>query len=255
MQIQRRVLGAPTGFTPAPATPGGLLQRDVFQYNRGEGPGPTQATKLGWVKCGLPVGPELIGSPELKESLSKLGIRDQWKDIEPAYRFAQEAHKTQKRDDGTPYYHHCARTARNLMDNFGVKDPDVIKAALLHDTLEDCKIRPDEIKARFGPKVAALVQAMTKPECQAWESYDQRNDRYLRDQILNGPPGALEIKLADRMDNIDDLHLVPDRTMVARYIEDTQHHYVPLAFARDPAFGERLQQRLNGVERWMAQSQ
>jgi hypothetical protein len=255
VQIQSRVLNAPPGFSPTVGTPGGPLQRDLFQHQRGEGPGPTQATQLSWVKCGLPVRPQLIGSPELKESLSKLGIRDKWKEIEPAYRFAQEAHKTQKRDDGTPYYHHCARTARNLMDNFGVKDPDVIKAALLHDTLEDCKIKPEEIKARFGPKVAALVQAMTKPECQPGESYDHRNERYLRDQILNGPPGAVEIKLSDRMDNIDDLHLVPDRQMVARYIEDTQHHYIPLAFSRDPAIGERLQKTLNGVERWMQQAQ
>jgi (p)ppGpp synthase/HD superfamily hydrolase len=228
-----------------------MLQRDVFQASRGQHGDPDQATKLGWMKAGLPIGPELIGSPELKESLNKLGIGDMWKEIEPAYRFAQSSHQTQKRDDGTPYYHHCARTARNLMEHFQVKDPDVIKAALLHDTLEDCKLKPDSIKARFGPRVAELVQAMTKPDCAPGESYDQRNERYLRDQIVNGPPGAVEIKLADRMDNIDDLHLVPSRSMVARYIEDTQHHYLPLARERYPAVGERMTQTLAGVQRWM----
>lgn len=253
MQIQSRVLAAPTGFSPVVGTPGGLLQRDCFQRSAGSGD-PDQASKLGWMKAGLPVGPELIGSPELKQSLEKLGIADKWKEIEPAYRFAQSAHKTQKRDDGTPYYHHCARAARNLMEHFNVKDPDVIKAAMLHDTLEDCKIKPEEIKARFGPRVAELVQAMTKPPCAPGESYDQRNERYLRDQIVNGPPGALEIKLADRMDNIDDLHLVPDRGMVARYIEDTQHHYLPLACERYPAVGERMTRTLQGVQRWLTQS-
>lgn len=253
MQIQSRVLTAPTGFSTAVGTPGGLLQRDCFQRSASSS-GPDQATRLGWMKAGLPVGPELIGSPELKESLNKLGMGDSWKEIEPAYRFAQSAHKTQKRDDGTPYYHHCARAARNLMEHFNVKDPDVIKAALLHDTLEDCKIKPEEIKARFGSRVAALVQALTKPECAPGESYDQRNERYLRDQIVNGPPGALEIKLADRMDNIDDLHLVPERKMVARYLEDTQSHYLPLANQRYPAVGERMTQTLQGVQRWMMQS-
>lgn len=206
------------------------------------------------MKAGLPIGPELIGSPELKDSLAKLGIADKWKEIEPAYRFAQSAHQTQKRDDGTPYYHHCARAARNLMEHFQVKDPDMIKAALLHDTLEDCKFTPETISARFGPRVATMVQALTKPDCAPGESYDQRNERYLRDQIVNGPPGVLEIKLADRLDNIEDLHLVPERRMVARYIEDTQSHYLPLAQQHYPAVGERMTHTLQGVQRWLTQS-
>jgi len=254
VQIQSRVIAGPTGFSPLAHTPGGQFSRDIFQHSRVSSQEPDQATKIGWMKAGLCVGPELIGSPELKESLHKLGIGDKWKDIEPAYRFAQQAHKTQKRDDGTPYYHHCARAARNLMEHFHVKDPDVIKAALLHDTLEDCTLNPEEIQSRFGPRVAALVQAMTKPDCGPGESYDQRNERYLRDQIINGPPGAVEIKLADRMDNIDDLHLVPDRSMVGRYVEDTERHYLPLARERYPAVGERMTQTLQGVQHWMMQS-
>lgn len=229
----------------------GLVPRDVFQR---AGPASSDANKLGWMKAGLPVGPELIGSPEMKACLDKAGVGNLWKSIEPAYRFAQEAHKTQKRDDGTPYYHHCARTLRNLVEHMNVRDPEVMKAALLHDTLEDCKIRPEQIKEKFGSRVAELVTAMTKPECKPGESFDDRNARYLRDQILNGPPGAVEIKLADRMDNIDDLHLVPDRSMVGRYIEDTQSHYIPLAQQRYPEVGRRMEQTLAGVQRWFMQS-
>lgn len=232
---------------PAPASRGPVAPDD--QFSRSDKTGDSRLG-LSWARFGLPAGPELVGSPELQAALQKAGVPELWAEVEPAYRFAQKAHGAQKRDDGTPYYHHCARVMRNLVLDLGVKDPVALKAALLHDTLEDTGVTPAALEQRFGKDVTELVLALTKPERFPGETYDHRDDRY-RDNLLNNAPRvAVAIKLADRMDNIDDLHLVPDPPMITRYIRDTHDHYLPMAQTYFPAIAPRLETQLGKVQAW-----
>lgn len=201
------------------------------------------------MQFGLALAPESTGSAELKSALKQAGIEEVWKEVEPAYRFAQKAHAGQKRDDGTPYYHHCARVMRNLVE-FGETDPSVLKAALLHDTLEDSNRSQAEIASQFGERTGELVRLLTKPPLRDGESYDQRNARYL--EGLKHDSGAVAIKVADRLDNLEDVHLVPDREFLRRYLPDSRDHYVELARENHPTVAARMEDLIGRVESWMA---
>jgi len=115
--------------------------------------------------------------------------------------FSARVHRHQIRKDGrTPYAAHPARVALELAATFGVRDEEVLAAALLHDVIEDCTVDYDTLFQRFGPRVAQLVVVMTKdsrlPEAEREEAY--------RAQLARGPLDGRLIKLADLCDNLRD---------------------------------------------------
>jgi len=81
--------------------------------------------------------------------------------IDEALAFAAAAHRMQTRK-GTdiPYIMHPVHVAMILMRH-GFDD-EVVIAGLLHDVVEDCNVTLDEIEARFGARVAKLVDAVTE---------------------------------------------------------------------------------------------
>ena len=80
--------------------------------------------------------------------------------VEDAYTFASEAHRGQVRKSGEPFLEHPLQTARILAEL--QLDSSSLAAALLHDVSEDCGVKISQIKARFGPEVAKLVDGTTK---------------------------------------------------------------------------------------------
>lgn len=201
--------------------------------------------------CGLALRPELLGAAELKDILSTHGLSDLWPRVQEAFSFASQAHGAQVRDDGTPYRHHCARAARNAIELFHVRDPDAIQAALLHDVLEDTNTSPAEIEHRFGSKTLAYIQLMSKPAKTESESYEQRNERYLARLESHGSRDLIALKLSDRIDNIDDAHLIRDKSKIARYLEDTRDHYIPLASRHFPEASQTIAARVARVQNWL----
>ena len=81
--------------------------------------------------------------------------------FEQALIFAMEKHRGQTRkDSAAPYLLHpmeVAAIAATMTD-----DPEVLAAALLHDTVEDAGVDPQEITDRFGDRVAELVFSETE---------------------------------------------------------------------------------------------
>lgn len=110
-----------------------------------------------------------------------------------------------KRSDGTPYWTHPQRVVESLAAHG--QPPEVLAAAWLHDTAEDCppyRAGSLELLARFatdfGPEVAALVAEVTNffgPEA----TMEEKQAR-LREHARTMSNGAKWIKLADRLDNI-----------------------------------------------------
>ena len=79
---------------------------------------------------------------------------------EQAEEFARERHAPQKRKfSGEPYVNHPIRV-RDLVAEFS-QDEELLCAALLHDTLEDTETSMDELRERFGCRVAELVSQLT----------------------------------------------------------------------------------------------
>src|ERR1700730_1290393 len=68
-----------------------------------------------------------------------------------AIAFAARAHRNQLRKDGeTPYVSHVFRVCLIVRDRFGVADPQVLTAAVLHDTVEDTTTDFDDLEEIFG---------------------------------------------------------------------------------------------------------
>lgn len=115
--------------------------------------------------------------------------------------YSAAAHEHQYRRDGvTPYAAHPARVAMIIAAHFGMVDEEVLAAAFLHDTIEDCGTDREDLVELCGETVATYVAAMTKdmrlPEPERERAYDA--------QLAAGPWQARLLKLADVWDNLTD---------------------------------------------------
>lgn len=123
-----------------------------------------------------------------------------------AIAFAARAHQHQFRKDGvTPYVSHVFRVAMVASQVFGINDPKVLTAAVLHDTIEDTATDYDDIAERFGSDVANWVANLTKemhlPEKEREERYHVR--------LAKAPWPVVIGKLADIYDNLNDTRHLP----------------------------------------------
>jgi (p)ppGpp synthase/HD superfamily hydrolase len=125
-----------------------------------------------------------------------------------AVSFAGRAHQGQLRKDRkTPYACHPFRVCLTVCHVFGIDDPEVLAAAVLHDTVEDTTTDFDDLAERFGPRVAQWVAALSKdkrlPE-------PEREVRYSAGLAAAGWQVQV-CKLADVYDNlIDSAHITPE---------------------------------------------
>ncbi len=124
-----------------------------------------------------------------------------------AARFAAEKHTGHFRKGSRrePYVNHPIEVA-NLIANVGlVDDEDILSAALLHDTVEDCGVTGDEINEKFGEIVTSYVLEVTDDK-----SLPKHQRKQL--QIEHAPHlsyGAKVIKLADKISNVRDVIASP----------------------------------------------
>ncbi len=120
--------------------------------------------------------------------------------------FAAEGHAGQIRNySGLPYIEHPQAVARMLREA-GYGD-EVQAAALLHDLLEDTDVPVEEIRERFGERVAELVAVLSDDP--SIESYERRKDA-LREKALAADPDAIAIYAADKLSNVTDLRALYD---------------------------------------------
>ena len=82
--------------------------------------------------------------------------------FERATQFAIQAHSgTERRGKGFPYILHPMEAATIVATV--TSDPEMLAAAILHDTVEDTGATLDQITSLFGPRVARLVANETSP--------------------------------------------------------------------------------------------
>jgi len=81
--------------------------------------------------------------------------------LDEAVNFAVLWHADQTRPAGEPYVEHLLEVVRVLTEAVGTTDVDVLRAAVLHDVVEDTDCSLDEVRERFGPRVATLVDWVT----------------------------------------------------------------------------------------------
>ena len=136
------------------------------------------------------------------EELRRKNIsEDKIKEIYDSYKIAADIHKDQVRQSGEPYIIHPLNVAKNLID-MEIYDPDMISAALLHDTIEDAKIdfTKEDLADAINPEVAELVDGVTKISRMEFSTKEEQNDANLRKMVtgLTKDVRILQIKLASR---------------------------------------------------------
>ena len=81
--------------------------------------------------------------------------------IRKAFEVAVESHKEMRRKSGEPYIYHPIAVAQICAEEIGLGATAIV-CALLHDTVEDTDLTLEDIKGLFGPKVAAIIDGLTK---------------------------------------------------------------------------------------------
>ncbi|QHL90364.1 RelA/SpoT family protein [Sphingomonas changnyeongensis] len=149
--------------------------------------------------------------------------------INRAYVFSMQAHGSQKRASGDPYYSHPIEVAGILTDLH--LDDVTIATAILHDTIEDTVATHEEIEAKFGANVARLVDGVTKLSKIEAQTESQRAAENLRKFLLamSDDIRVLLVKLADRLHNMRTLHFIKDEAKRKRIARETMDIYAPLA--------------------------
>ncbi len=146
-----------------------------------------------------------------------------------AYKAAKKAHKGIQRARGERYFEHCRAVALILIDIFGIQDAELIAAALMHDTIEDCDWTRERIALEFGESVASLVDGVSMPEGE-FPSRESRLEAYHQKFMAAAAidPRVILLKIADRMHNLLTCEALA-RDKQLRMIEETEAVYLPLA--------------------------
>lgn len=153
---------------------------------------------------------------------------DELPGIEAAYEFSAKLHEGQQRRSGDPYITHPVAVAEILA---GLHlDAGTIKAALLHDVVEDTPGTLEEIKTRFGEDVALLVDGVSKLDRLHFDSAAEAQAESFRKMLLAMVQDlrVILVKLADRTHNMRTLDaLSPEKQR--RIARETLEIYAPIA--------------------------
>jgi len=144
--------------------------------------------------------------------------------------FAVEAHDDQWRKSGDAYILHPCSVAKILAEEMDVIHPEILAAALLHDTVEDVEeVTVDLVKEKFGSYVAAIVEGCTKVTHSSGDKQNQ--SKLVHRKIFSGAamrPEVILVKLADRLHNLRTLKAMP-KAKRQRISDETIDIYAPLA--------------------------
>ena len=163
----------------------------------------------------------------LTAKLDYLGSADV-EQVRMAYRFADEAHLGQLRNNGEPYITHPIAVATQCAE--WKLDAQALMAALLHDAMEDCHVTKVELIERFGSPVAELVDGLTKLDKLQFNTREENQAESFRKMLLAMARDVrvILIKLADRSHNMRTLSDVP-KTKWTRIASETLDIYAPIA--------------------------
>ena len=127
--------------------------------------------------------------------------------LDRAILFAVDAHKGQLRKDGAPFILHPLEDAAIVATM--TTDPEVLAAAVLHDTVEDTDVTPEQILQNFGPRVHELVMHETenkRPGIPPRDSWQIRKEESLTALEESTDPAVKMLWLGDKLSNMRAFH-------------------------------------------------
>ncbi|MGG5507742.1 MULTISPECIES: RelA/SpoT family protein [unclassified Myroides] len=164
----------------------------------------------------------------LKISYQTLSDADK-KLIRKAFDVAVEAHKDQRRKSGEAYIFHPIDVAKIVASEIGLGATS-IAAALMHDVVEDTAITVEQIEEWFNPKIAKIVEGLTKMAMLEPDSHISMQAENYRKMLLtlNDDVRVILIKIADRLHNMQTMESMVDYKQ-AKIASETLYIYAPLA--------------------------
>ena len=149
--------------------------------------------------------------------------------IERAYKFAKQAHKGARRRSGEPYILHPIAVARIVVEELGLGSTSIC-AALLHDVVEDTDYTREDIETAFGPKIADIVEGVTKISGGIFGDKASVQAENFRKLLLSMSADirVILVKMADRLHNMRTLgSMRPEKQY--KIAGETLYVYAPLA--------------------------
>lgn len=150
--------------------------------------------------------------------------------IDKAFSIANTAHWNMRRKSGEPYIIHPISVAKIVNQEIGLGAKS-ITAALLHDVVEDTEYTLDDVKRDFDPKIASLIDGLTKIS----GTYNKENTASMQAEnfrkmllTLSDDMRVILIKIADRLHNMRTLNSMPEHKKM-KIAGETIFLYAPLA--------------------------
>ena len=149
--------------------------------------------------------------------------------ITKAFNFANQAHKGIKRRSGEPYILHPIAVAKIVCTEIGLGSTSIC-AALLHDVVEDTDYTVEDIENIFGPKIAQIVDGLTKISGGIFGDKASAQAENFKKLLLTMSDDirVILIKIADRLHNMRTLgSMLPSKQY--KIAGETMYIYAPLA--------------------------
>ena len=149
--------------------------------------------------------------------------------IRKAFDVAVDAHKDQRRKSGEAYIFHPIAVAKIVARDIGLGATS-IAAALMHDVVEDTDITVQDIEKMFNPKIAQLVEGLTKiAKVKTDQEISMQAENFRKMLLtLNDDVRVIIIKIADRLHNMQTMGSMADYKQ-AKIASETLYIYAPLA--------------------------
>ena len=149
--------------------------------------------------------------------------------ITKAFNFAKQAHKGVKRRSGEPYIMHPLAVAKIVCTEIGLGSTSIC-SALLHDVVEDTDYTVEDIENLFGPKIAQIVDGLTKISGGIFGDKASAQAENFKKLLLTMSDDirVILIKIADRLHNMRTLgSMLPNKQY--KIAGETLYIYAPLA--------------------------
>lgn len=168
---------------------------------------------------------------QLLRSLGKNVSREKLNMVRDAFDLAARSHEGMVRKSGEPYIFHPLAVAQIAVGELGL-GPTSAACALLHDVVEDTEITLEDIEHRFGPKVASIIDGLTKIST-VFDTVDKDHsiqaENFKKMLLTLGEDlRVILIKLCDRLHNMRTLGSVSEKTKL-KIASETLFIYAPLA--------------------------
>ena len=148
--------------------------------------------------------------------------------IREAIELIKKYHGPVRRKSGEPFYLHPLAVAHIVLDYS--QDEAAVLGALLHDTVEDTSLTPDQIAICFNEEVRNIVNGVTRLDSNKDTFYKVKRSSHENIRMLLGVADqrVLYVKIADRMHNMRTIQYKPYKSQ-RRTSEETLLFFVPLA--------------------------